>query len=36
MPTNLSRIEFTDELLAKVQAFECGEEPWQGEVSDWT
>jgi ribosomal protein S18 acetylase RimI-like enzyme len=35
MPSNLLRIPFTEDLLAKVQGFDCGEEPWQREVSDW-
>lgn len=35
MPNDLSRIPFTEELSPKVQAFHCGDEPWQREVSDW-
>jgi GNAT superfamily N-acetyltransferase len=35
MPPQLTRIPFTEELLPKVQAFDCGSEPWQLEVSNW-
>jgi ribosomal protein S18 acetylase RimI-like enzyme len=35
MPSNLIRIPFTEDLLPKVQAFDCGDEPWEREVSDW-
>src|SRR3989442_152452 len=35
MSADLQRLPFTPELLAKVQAFDCGTEPWEGEVSDW-
>src|SRR5713226_895376 len=35
MSTELIRIPFTEELLPKVQSFECGDEPWEREVSDW-
>lgn len=33
--TGLVRIPFTEDLLPKVQAFDCGSEIWQTEVSDW-
>jgi hypothetical protein len=32
---SLSRIDFTEQLLPKVQSFDCGSEPWQREISDW-
>jgi hypothetical protein len=35
MPASLVRIPFTEDLLTKVQAFDCGSEPWQLEVSNW-
>jgi ribosomal protein S18 acetylase RimI-like enzyme len=31
----LTRIDFAENLLPKVQGFDCGAEPWQQEVSDW-
>jgi len=31
----LVRIRFSEDLLPKVQAFDCGAELWQTEVSDW-
>src|SRR5947209_1809151 len=35
MPGSLTRIPFTEGLLAKVQGFQCGDEAWEREVSDW-
>jgi ribosomal protein S18 acetylase RimI-like enzyme len=35
MATQLVRIAFTEAVLSKVQAFQCGQEPWETEVSDW-
>jgi len=35
MASDLTRISFTEELLSKLQAFHCGDEPWEQEVSDW-
>jgi ribosomal protein S18 acetylase RimI-like enzyme len=35
MASNLVRIPFTEELLPKVQAFNCGDQPWEREVSEW-
>ena len=29
------RISFTEDLLPKVQGFDCGNEPWEVEVSEW-
>lgn len=31
----LTKIPFTEQLLPKVQNFECGDELWQREVSNW-
>ena len=31
----LVRIPFTEILLPRVQGFDCGEEIWQTEISDW-
>jgi ribosomal protein S18 acetylase RimI-like enzyme len=31
---NLTRIDFGDQLLPQVQAFDCGNEPWQRELAD--
>jgi ribosomal protein S18 acetylase RimI-like enzyme len=35
MASDLVRIAFTEELLPKVQSFDCGNEPRELEVSDW-
>jgi hypothetical protein len=35
MATQLVRIPFPEALLPKVQGFDCGQEPWEKEVSDW-
>ena len=35
MPQDLTRENFTAEQWDKVQQFDCGEEPYQREVSDW-
>jgi ribosomal protein S18 acetylase RimI-like enzyme len=35
MSSNLTRIPFTEELLPKVPGVDCGDEPWEREVSDW-
>jgi ribosomal protein S18 acetylase RimI-like enzyme len=35
MSGSLTRIPFAEDLLSRVQGFECGDEPWQREVSDW-
>jgi ribosomal protein S18 acetylase RimI-like enzyme len=35
MSSNLTKVPFTEELLPKVQGFDCGEEVWEQEVSDW-
>src|SRR6266851_1077583 len=35
MASNLTRIPFSESLLPRVQAFDCGSEPWQLEISDW-
>src|SRR5262245_42150133 len=35
MSSDLTKIPFTEELLPKVQGFDCGDEPWEREVSDW-
>jgi ribosomal protein S18 acetylase RimI-like enzyme len=35
MAATLQAIPFTADLLATVQAFDCGSEPWELEVSDW-
>ena len=35
MPDVLQKIRFTSALLPKVQQFDCGDEPWEREVSDW-
>ena len=35
MATTFQVIPFAPELLSKVQAFDCGDEPWEREVSDW-
>jgi GNAT superfamily N-acetyltransferase len=35
MPSALTRIPFTEELLPKVQGFNCGDDAWEREVSDW-
>src|SRR5262249_8164208 len=35
MSSDLTRIPFTEESLPKVQGFDCGDEPWEREVSDW-
>jgi ribosomal protein S18 acetylase RimI-like enzyme len=35
MAHELKKIPFAEDLLPKVQAFACGDEPWQREVSDW-
>jgi ribosomal protein S18 acetylase RimI-like enzyme len=35
MSSGLVRIPFTEDLLPKVQAFDCGQEPWELEVSNW-
>lgn len=31
----LVRLPFAEELLPRVQHFDCGTEIWQTEVSDW-
>lgn len=35
MVSNLIRIPFAEALLQKVQGFDCGNEPWEKEVSNW-
>src|SRR5437870_2919878 len=35
MASDLTRTPFMELLWPKVQAFYCGDEPWQREVSDW-
>jgi hypothetical protein len=35
MAASLQVIPFTPALLPTVQAFDCGSEPWEREVSDW-
>ncbi len=35
MSSLLQKIPFSEALLPRVQAFDCGAEPWQREVSDW-
>jgi ribosomal protein S18 acetylase RimI-like enzyme len=32
---SLTRIDFTDQFLPQVQAFDCGDEPREREISDW-
>ncbi len=35
MASSLIRFPFNETLLPKVQAFDCGDESWEHEVSDW-
>src|SRR5437764_15357828 len=35
MASSLIRLPFTEERLASVSGFHCGDDPWEREVSDW-